>query len=184
MHGLCGHVCGGASENVAREIFVAHDVGEHAVDVGLVDRDVPSGSSGASNDTSSSSFSITVCSRRAPMFSVRSLTIVAKSAIRSIAPGVNESVDALGREQRRVLLDQRVLRLGQDADEILAAERLELDPDREAALQLRNQIRRLRDVERAGRDEQDVIGPHHPVLRVDGRALRRSAGCRAARLRG
>jgi hypothetical protein len=38
--------------------------------------------SGASNETSSSSFSITVCRRRAPMFSVRSLTRVAKSAIR------------------------------------------------------------------------------------------------------
>ena len=31
--------------------------------------------------------------------------------------------------------------------------------------------RRLRHVERAGRDEQDVIGAHHPVLGVDGRAF-------------
>jgi hypothetical protein len=58
-----------------------------------------------------------------------------------------------------VLLDQRATRLGEDAHEFRLAERVELDADREAALQLRNQIRRLRHVERAGGDEQDVIGP-------------------------
>ena len=52
-----------------------------------------------------------------------------------------------------------------------AAESVELDANRKASLQLRNEIGRLRDVKGAGRDEQDVIGPHHPVLRVDGRAF-------------
>ena len=125
--------------------------------------------SGASKEISSSSFSITVCSRRAPMFSVRSLTSTAKSAIAPIASAVNVERHALGDEQRRVLLDQRALRLGQDADELVPAERLELDADREAALQLGDQVRRLGDVEGAGGDEQDVIGPHHAVLGVDGR---------------
>ena len=60
-----------------------------------------------------------------------------------------------------------LLRLGEDAHELRLAERLELDADREAALQLGNQIRRLRHVKRAGGDEQDVIGPHHAVLGVD-----------------
>ena len=36
-----------------------------------------------------------------------------------------------------------------------------------AALQLRNQVARLGDVERAGGDEQDVIGAHEAVARVD-----------------
>ena len=105
------------------------------------------------------------------MFSVVSLTRAAKSAMRSTASGVNVTVTILGAEQRDVLLDQRVARLGQDAHEVVARERLELDADRKAALQLGNQVRRLRDVERAGGDEQDVIGLHHAVLGVDGRAL-------------
>ena len=50
-------------------------------------------------------------------------------------------------------------------------ERLELHADREAALELRNQIRRLGYVERAGGDEQDVVGAHHAVLGVDRGAL-------------
>ena len=40
----------------------------------------------------------------------------------------------------------------------------ELDADRKTALQLGDQIRRLRHVKRAGGDEQDVIGAHHAVL--------------------
>ena len=80
-------------------------------------------------------------------------------------------VEVLGAEQRHVLLDQRVARLGQDADEVVPGQRLELDANREPALQLGDQVRRLRDVKRAGGDEQDVIGLHHPVLRVDRRPL-------------
>jgi hypothetical protein len=40
----------------------------------------------------------------------------------------------------------------------------ELDADRQAALQFRQQVGRLRDVEGAGRDEQDMIGFHRAVL--------------------
>jgi len=43
----------------------------------------------------------------------------------------------LGREQRRVLPDERVLGLGQDADEVGLRERVQLDADREAAVSLR-----------------------------------------------
>ena len=45
-------------------------------------------------------------------------------------------------QQRRVLLDQRVLRLGQDAAEIVAGQRPQLHPDRQSALQLGQQIGR------------------------------------------
>ena len=48
---------------------------------------------------------------------------------------------------------------------------LQLHPDGEAALQLRDQVGRLGDVEGARGDEQDVVGPDHAVLGGDGRAL-------------
>ena len=105
------------------------------------------------------------------MFSVRSLTMRREVGDPVDGVGGERQRDALGLHQRHVLLDQRAARLGQDADELVLAERLELDADRKAALQLRNEIRRLRDVERARGDEQDVIGAHHPVLRVHRRAF-------------
>src|SRR2546427_728679 len=74
-------------------------------------------------------------------------------------------------QQLRVLLEQRVLRFRQDADEILARQGVELDADREAPLELGDEVRGLRDVKGAGRDEQDVVGAHGPVLGRDGRAL-------------
>ena len=49
--------------------------------------------------------------------------------------------------------------------------RVELDADRKAALQLRDQVRGLRQVERAARDEQDVVGLDHAVLGRDGGAF-------------
>src|SRR5713101_2188608 len=78
---------------------------------------------------------------------------------------------ALGREECRVLADEGVLGLGQDADEVGLGEGLELDADGEAALELRNEIRGLGDVEGAGGDEEDVVGADGPVLRRHGRAL-------------
>ena len=88
------------------------------------------------------------------------------------SPSVRElELRALGGHQRRVLLGQRVLRLGHDADEVRLGERLELDADREAALQLGDQVARLGDVERAGGDEEDVVGPHLAVAGLHGRAL-------------
>ena len=62
-----------------------------------------------------------------------------------------DQLDAFGLEQRRVLLGQRVLRLLQNADEILHGERLQLHADGKAALQLGNHVARLGDVERARR---------------------------------
>jgi hypothetical protein len=50
-------------------------------------------------------------------------------------------------------------------------ERFQLHANREAALQLRNQIAGLRDVERAGRDEQNMIRAHETVARVHGGAF-------------
>jgi hypothetical protein len=52
-------------------------------------------------------------------------------------------------QQRDILLDQRRLRLGQDAAHIVARQRRQLDADRQPALQFRQQVRRLCDMERA-----------------------------------
>ena len=74
-------------------------------------------------EISSSTRSITVCRRRAPMFSTLELTATAMSAMR--VDGVVGEVErhAFGRHQRHVLLDQAGLGLGQDAAEIVARER-------------------------------------------------------------
>ena len=48
---------------------------------------------------------------------------------------------------------------------------LQLDANRQTPLQLRQQIRGLRDVEGARRDEEHVVGLHRPMLGVDGGAL-------------
>ena len=105
------------------------------------------------------------------MFSVLSFTWAANRATSASGVLGEAQLDALGLEQRHVLLGQRVLRLLQDADEILLAERLQLHADGEAALQLGDQVAGLGDVEGAGGDEQDVVGAHEAVARVDGGAF-------------
>ena len=71
-----------------------------------------------------------VCSRRAPMFSVVSFTRVAKRAISCDGIGLEGQLDAFGFQQGDVLLDQRVLRLRQNADEILDRQRIQFDANR------------------------------------------------------
>ena len=73
--------------------------------------------------------------------------------------------------QRDILLDQRCFRLGQDAAHVIARQRLQLDSDRQAALQFRQQVRRLGDMERAGGDEQDVVGLDRAMLGRNGGAF-------------
>jgi len=60
---------------------------------------------------------------------------------------------------------------GQDALEILHRQRVQFHADRQTPLQLGNEIRRFRQVERARRDEQHVIGLDHAVLGRHGRAF-------------
>ena len=74
-------------------------------------------------------------------------------------------VNALGSQQRLVLLDQAAFGLGEDAAEIFAAQRLEFNPDGQTALQFRQQIGRLGDVEGARGDEQHMVGFHRAVFR-------------------
>ena len=82
-----------------------------------------------------------------------------------------EQLDALGFEQGDVLFGQGVLRLFEDANEVFDGKRLEFDPDRETALQLRDEVARFGNVESAGGNEQDVVGAHEAVAGVDGGAF-------------
>ena len=59
----------------------------------------------------------------------------------------------------------------QDADEILLGQRRKLDPDRQAALKLGQQVGRLGDVERAAGDEQDMVGLDRPIFGRDRRSF-------------
>mmetsp|Transcript_16045 Transcript_16045/g.49648 ORF Transcript_16045/g.49648 Transcript_16045/m.49648 type:complete len:455 (+) Transcript_16045:16-1380(+) len=79
--------------------------------------------------------------------------------------------DVLRGQQRALLRDEVVRRLREDPVHVRLCERVELDADGQAALELRQQIRRLGLVERARRDEEDVVRVHVAVLRLDRRAL-------------
>ena len=95
-----------------------------AVDVGGVDLDrFEPPFSAASNDTVSSSRSMTVCSRRAPMFSVFSFTLKAISAMRRTPSVANFTSTVLGAQQRLVLRGQRGIGLGEDAHEVVHLQR-------------------------------------------------------------
>ncbi|MDQ5988744.1 MAG: hypothetical protein CSYNP_04505 [Syntrophus sp. SKADARSKE-3] len=60
------------------------------------------------------------------------------------------------------------MRFLEDPDEIVLAQRIKLHPDREAPLQLRDEVRRLGGAERPGGNEEDVVRPHHAVAGIDG----------------
>ncbi len=76
-------------------------------------------------------------------------------------------VQPFGLEQCLVLFGQRGMRLAQDALEVFRGQGLEFHADRQTTLQLRHQVARLAQVERARGDEQDVVGLDHAQLGVD-----------------
>ena len=87
-------------------------------------------------------------------------------------PALGEGkLGALRRDQGLILLGQGVLRLGHDPDEILFGQRLKLHPNREASLQLGDQVRGLGDMKGPRRDEQDVVGPDVAIAGLDRRTF-------------
>jgi len=72
------------------------------------------------------------------MFSVCSFTLV---RARDGGDGVfgDVELDAFGLQQRDILLDERILRLGQTANKIFFLQRLQLDANGQAALKLGDQ---------------------------------------------
>ena len=112
---------------------------------------------------------MTVCSRRAPMFSARSLTIAAKSAMRPIAPSVKRIVTPSVESSAVYCLTSALfgsVRMRTKSSRPSASSSTRIGK-RPCSSGIRS--RRLRDVERAGGDEEDVIRLHHAVLRVDRR---------------
>ena len=65
------------------------------------------------------------------------------SEARQLVDGLFRELErhAFGSHERRVLFDEAVLRLPEDAPEIFLGERLQLDPDGQPALQLRRAAR-------------------------------------------
>src|SRR5579862_6354954 len=82
--------------------------------------------------------------------------------------GSEGQADAFGVQQGLILLGERVLGLGENADEIGFGERFEFHSNRKAALQFGDEIAGLGDVERAGGDEQNVIGADESVAGING----------------
>mmetsp|Transcript_1708 Transcript_1708/g.7455 ORF Transcript_1708/g.7455 Transcript_1708/m.7455 type:complete len:268 (+) Transcript_1708:2350-3153(+) len=82
-----------------------------------------------------------------------------------------DQAHALHRDELYLLPDEVVDGLREDSVQVVLGELLQLDADWKAPLQLRQQIRRLRLMERAGRDEQNVVRVYIAVLRRHGGAL-------------
>src|SRR5713226_749019 len=145
-------------QDVPREVLVADDVGQPRVHVGGVDGDLLAGHR-----------------RRVERHVLQQLlhdrveppgADVLRRRV-DLHTDLRHRLHRVGRERERDLLrpqqldvlpDQRVLRVRQNADEILARQGVELHADGKPALQLRDQIGGLGDVEGAGGDEQDVVG--------------------------
>jgi len=158
------------AKEISRKIRVPSDRVEPIANVSRVDRDVTALFGCAERDLVEDALEHRMESPRAD---VLGLLVDAHRDLRDLGDriGGHVEVDAVGAQQRLVLTDQRVLGLGEDDLEVGRGQRVQLDPHRKASLQLRDEIRRLRDVERAGRDEQHVIGRTAPVFGVHGAAL-------------
>src|SRR5256712_472726 len=159
------------SQNVPRQVLVAGDVAEASPHVAGVDGQLLAGHlGGVERDLLQQPLHDRVAPPRPDVLRAR---VHLHRNIRDRLHRVRRELEShlLRPQQLRVLLEQRVLRFRQDADEILARQGVELDADREAPLELGDEVRGLRDVKGAGRDEQDVVGAHDPVLGRDGRAL-------------
>src|SRR6202158_1013308 len=159
------------SEDVAAQILVLDDVRELLRDVGAVNLHVFLLEVGRfERDFVQNFFEDGVEAAGADVFG---LLVHAGGEAGDGGDGVfgDVELDAFGLQQRDVLLDERILRLGQNANKIFFLQRLQLDANGQAALKLGDQIGRLGYVKRARRDEKDVIGADHAVARVDGRAF-------------
>src|SRR5215831_15469444 len=129
------------SQNVTGQILVLDDVGQHFCHVGLVDRDVLVGKIRAfERNLVEQLLHHRVQAARADVF--RALVDERREVRDLLNRSVGEDkLDALSVHEGRVLLDERTLWLGQNTDELVAAEGLELDANRKSSLQFRNQIR-------------------------------------------
>src|SRR2546426_8563249 len=143
--------CGGKdpSQDEARQVLVLEDLLEPLADVCSVDQYLPATHLGrVERDLVEQALHHRV---EAPCTDVLGPLVHLGRDARDLGDGVvaEDELHALGVEERRVLTGERVLGLREDADEVVLGERLELHADREAALELGDQVRGLGDVGRA-----------------------------------
>src|SRR5690606_23959405 len=75
-------------------------------------------------------------------------------------------VHFLSQHKRVVLLCQRSIGVAQNSNKVVRRKRVKLDTDGESTLKFGNQVGRARQMERTGRDEEDMVGAHHPIFRI------------------
>src|SRR6267143_3032972 len=140
-------------QDVPAEILVLDDIGELLVYVGGIDFNVFLLEVGRlEGEFVENLFKDSVKPAGADVFR---LLIDAGSEFRDSVDSIvgDVELDAFGFEQRDILLDERILGLGENAHEVLFLQGLQLNADGQATLQLGNQVRRFADVKGAGGDE-------------------------------
>jgi hypothetical protein len=147
------------------------EFGQALVDGIGVDADALAARLGASKLISSSRCSITVARRRAPMFSVRSLTSKAICARRCTPSGVTSSVTPSVASRAWYCLIRLAWVLVRMASKSATESELSSTRIGKATLQFGDQVARPGQGEGAAGDEQHVVGLDRPVFGADGRAF-------------
>src|SRR2546426_1653763 len=136
------------SKNVARQVLVLRQLAEPSVDVRSVERHRSRAAlAGVEGNLLEQLFQHGV---KPPGADVLGLLVHLEGDLRDAADGFRPELhlQALGLEQRLVLLHLAGIGGHEDALEVLDRQRVELDADREAPLQLGNQVRGPSEVER------------------------------------
>src|SRR5687768_6528531 len=157
-------------QNVTREVLALRRRCEAGIDVGCIHGDATRAAAGIERDVLEQLLHHRVEAARADVLGA----LVDRERDLGQPPhaiGRVLELHALGGEQRLVLAREAGVGGGEDALEVLDREARELHADRQAPLQLGDQVRGAGEMEGAARDEKDVIRADHAVLGGDGRAL-------------
>src|SRR5271157_639633 len=144
-------------QDIAAQVLVLDDIGELLVDVGRVDLHIFLFQiRGFEGKLVENLFKNGVQAARADVFR---LLVDAGGEARDGRHGIigKYEFNAFGIQQRDGLFQKRVLRLREDADEVLFLKRLQFDADGQTALQFGNEVGRFADVKCACRHEKNVV---------------------------
>src|SRR5690606_28564405 len=159
------------SENEARKVGILRKIADICIDIGAVDHDLRSGAI-RRVEGNVVEHALHHCLQPPCADILHAGVEVDGDAGQSVDRVVGEfELDSFRLHQGDVLLDQACLRFGEDPAEILLFQGSQFDTDRQATLQLRQEVRRLGNVESTGRNEQDVVSLYRSVFRSDGRAF-------------
>ena len=79
--------------------------------------------------------------------------------------------NTLSGQKRNILLDKSISRLRKNTNEIVLLQRIQLNPNGETPLQLRDKVAGLRHMEGSCRNKENMVGLHRTILRSNGAAL-------------